>query len=406
VGLFAALSLARRGVEVRIIDEEWRSSTHSYALALHPKSLELLDALDLARPLLDKARRIRTIGLYDREERRAGLDLGAIDSKFPFMAVLAQADFESLLTRALADAKVEVEWNHRLSRVVPNGDHVDVTVDTLGKETMGYAVAQIETVIEGSKDFRVPFVIGADGHDSLVRTQLGIPFESVRDADEFAVFEFAAEGDLPDEMCVVLDDHKSNVLWPMTNGRYRWSFQLPPGVATGHSREKDRLLMPLSAPEVRELAPEQLQALIEERAPWFKASIGEVLWRLGVRFEYRLASAFGKAHVCLAGDAVHMTGPVGVQSMNIGLAEAAEAAEAIASILKGKGSVDALALYNTRHVGEWSHLLQVGGPELEPTDAALDWTREHAGELTPCIPASGEHFSRLAEQLGLHARTD
>jgi 3-(3-hydroxy-phenyl)propionate hydroxylase len=355
---------------------------------------------------LDKARKLGAVGLYDREGRRAGLRLDGIESEFPFIAVLAQGDFESLLTRALAEAKVEVEWNHRLSRVVPRGEHVDVTVDTLGKEPMGYGIAQIETVIEASKDFHVPFVLGADGHDSLVRTQLGIPFESIRDADEFAVFEFEADGDLPDEMCVLFDNGTSNVLWPMANGRYRWSFQLPPGVADGDSREKDRLLMPLSAPEVRELAPGQLQALIDQRAPWFEADIGEVLWRLGVRFEYRLAGAFGKEHVCMAGDAVHMTGPVGVQSMNIGLAEAAEAADAIASILKGKATIDALALYSTRHKGEWSRLLQVGGPELEPTGSALDWTKEHANEITACIPASGEHFSVLAEQLGLHARTD
>ena len=43
VGLFAGLCLAERGVGVQIIDKEWRGSMHSYALAIHPHSMALLD---------------------------------------------------------------------------------------------------------------------------------------------------------------------------------------------------------------------------------------------------------------------------------------------------------------------------------------------------------------------------
>ena len=53
VGLFAALSLAERGIDVQIIDKEWRGSSHSYALALHPEALRLLDALGAAKELID-----------------------------------------------------------------------------------------------------------------------------------------------------------------------------------------------------------------------------------------------------------------------------------------------------------------------------------------------------------------
>ena len=41
VGLFTALLLAERGLKVQIIDEQWRSATRSYGLALHPSSLRL-----------------------------------------------------------------------------------------------------------------------------------------------------------------------------------------------------------------------------------------------------------------------------------------------------------------------------------------------------------------------------
>ena len=50
VGLFAALALAKKGVHVVVADKEWRTGAHSYALALHPQTLSLLDELARLRP--------------------------------------------------------------------------------------------------------------------------------------------------------------------------------------------------------------------------------------------------------------------------------------------------------------------------------------------------------------------
>ena len=70
VGMFAALWLHKLGIQARIIDEARSSATHSYALALHPRSLELMDELGVAGAVLERARRVDTIGLYDGPERR------------------------------------------------------------------------------------------------------------------------------------------------------------------------------------------------------------------------------------------------------------------------------------------------------------------------------------------------
>lgn len=401
VGLFAALSLARRGIRVRIIDEEWRGSTHSYALALHPRSLELLDALGLATAALEKARTLRTVGLYDRSGRHAELKLDALSSRHPMVAVLAQVDLEDLLIGALEKEKVQVGWNHRLARISPEGSHVRATIHTLGKESLGYVVATEGTVVESSSEVDVPFLIGADGHNSLVRTQLGIQFERVRPADNFAVFEFEATGSLPDEMCILLDESSTNVLWPMPGNRYRWSFQLLDGQVAEQSREKDHLLMSLADSKRRALDVDRLREFIEQRAPWFDAKIERVVWSMPVRFAYRMAKAFGGSRAFLAGDAGHMTGPVGVQSMNVGLSEVAELCDAIAGVLEGKKNLDALAIYSTRRVSEWNHLLGVGAPGLSASENAEAWTRARAERLTACIPASGEHLRALVSQVGL-----
>ena len=71
VGLFAALSLARRGIRVQIVDHQWRPGTHSYALALHRRSLRLLGEVGLLDAVLQGAYRINRIAVYDDSTRRA-----------------------------------------------------------------------------------------------------------------------------------------------------------------------------------------------------------------------------------------------------------------------------------------------------------------------------------------------
>ena len=97
VGLFAALVLAKRGVRVRIVDKEWQTGTHSYALALHAGSLALLDAVGLKDRVLEAAYRIRTVALYDGAERKVAVPLSVLRTDTPFVAVVRQDVLETLL---------------------------------------------------------------------------------------------------------------------------------------------------------------------------------------------------------------------------------------------------------------------------------------------------------------------
>ena len=64
VGLFTAPQLARRGIRVEIIDKDWRTGAHSYALALHPSSLRLFQDVGLLGEILDESYLVKTIGIY------------------------------------------------------------------------------------------------------------------------------------------------------------------------------------------------------------------------------------------------------------------------------------------------------------------------------------------------------
>jgi 2-polyprenyl-6-methoxyphenol hydroxylase-like FAD-dependent oxidoreductase len=163
-------------------------------------------------------------------------------------------------------------------------------------------------------------------------------------------------------------------------------------------KDRSRLIM---APEHGEAEQHQrLQRLLRERAPWFDGGIREVGWATDIQFGHCLAHGFGRERTWLAGDAAHQTGPVGMQSMNCGLAEGTELASILTRILREGANPQLLEVYDSGRRGDWLQLLGVdGGPE--PANDAPGWARANCARIPACIPASGPDLAALLGQLGL-----
>ena len=117
-----------------------------------------------------------------------------------------------------------------------------------------------------------------------------------------------------------------------------------------------------------------------------------------MRFERRLVDAFGKQRVWLAGDAAHLTGPVGIQSMNVGIREAKRLAGLMVGILQRGDSTESLQTYDRERMTEWRFLLgRKGG--LKPRENTDKWIAQQCQRLLPCIPASDRDLANLADQL-------
>lgn len=402
VGLFAALALAKRGVKVEIVDREWCSGTRSYALALHAESLRLLEQAGALGNVLERAHRVRRIGLYQGHDRRAEMRISDLPEDHSFVAVIRQDEFEVELEKQLRAAGVKVHWSHEVNELRQDSQHVTARLHRLAKDSIGYVVQHTDWVVSKAWDETFPFVIGADGHASRVRRALDIENRKVADTIDFAVFEFRTDADAVDEMRLVLDDDSTNVLWTLPGGYCRWSFQIPVQTIRDDTREKSReMVMPGQGYDA-ELDADHLRQLIAQRAPWFKGSIDGIRWSAFVRFEGRLADSFGSGRVWLAGDAGHLTGPAGVQSMNVGLREGWDLAQRIADILQKQTPVATLEQYGAERIKEWRQLLGLegglrSGPRTDP------WIAARRQRLPPCIPASGADYARLAAQLGLEA---
>ncbi len=402
VGMFAALVLSDRGVSVDIFDSRWQTSAHSYALALHPDTLANFEKVGLLEEVLRHANRVRKMRLYEGPEFRQEVSISSLEDDFSFVAIMRQDILEDTLERALRKAGVKVRWNHQISDINPEPYHNEVTIEVLGKESFGYAIAHSEWLVEKVKREKAAFVVGADGHHSIIRKAMGYSFDEVRKPVYYAVFEFKTDRESGESVRIVLNENTTDVCWPMPDGYYRWSFQLDGDLEEIPPREKDQFDLSVDDLGYPELEDGKLEQLIRVRAPWFDAPVGEISWRKLVRFDHRIASDFGSGTVLIAGDACHMTAPAGIQSMNVGLREARDVADVIAQRRDTLAYQTALDAYRDARRREWNFLLGIEGG-LELRDDAHAWLKPYKDRLISAIPASGRDLEMIAGQLGLAA---
>ena len=399
-GLLTAILAAEAGMGVKIIDQEVRTTARSYACALHPRTLKLLDGMGLAAPLMERGRRIETVAFYDRESRRAEVKLSELGGTFPFLLILPQSAFEEVLEQRLRKAGVTVNWNHRFDDCQEQGDGVSATVEELGGTATGYIVPHWETVVKGRTQVHARFVVGADGWRSLVRRRMGIENTRVSGPQFFAAYEFESDGPGETEVKVVLDEATTNVLWPLQGNKCRWTFQLVKSEGLSEFPEKERRSVRFAQPAVDEEIRQYVERVAKQRAPWFSANVRAITWCTDVVFEQRVAKQFGRGHCWLAGDAAHQTGPVGVQSMNVGLSEAVALVGSLRKVLRERAPLEVLEAYDRERQEEWQRLLGLTGG-LKTRASTNAWVSERRARILPCLPGSEVDLTRLAGQLQL-----
>jgi 2-polyprenyl-6-methoxyphenol hydroxylase-like FAD-dependent oxidoreductase len=381
VGLFAALFLQQAGVRVEIVDMHQRTTQQSYALAMHPRTLRILEDAGLSERLIGAGRKVTKVAYYEGRERRAEVDFSALPHRYPYLLVIRQSLLERAVEEALHREKLKVLWQHRLQALTTDGATIQAEVAQLDQVATGYPVARSEWVVVRSETIRPAYVIGADGYDSAVRRMSGIEMEEHGAGQVFSVYEIEATGELPAEVRVMLDPDLTSVYWPLEEGRCRLGFQIRD--ASEHAASMERL-----------------EQLIGERAPWCTARPTQIYWSTLGLFEQRLTRSFGKGRVWLAGDAAHQAAPVGVHSMNSGLIEARELAARISRIQRAGGAPSLLDEFAAGTHEAWQSLL--GKSRAVHALAGADpWVRQTAARILACLPASGEDLDPLLEQIGL-----
>ena len=317
VGLTTALSLARNGVPVTVLEAEPEVVKEYRGSTFHPPTLEMLDDLGVAERLIAKAVVCPKVQYRDR---RAGLiaefDLGLLrdHTRYPFRLQIDQYSLALLILEQFQSLpNTDIRFRHKVTDVAPGVDGAVVTAETP----------------EGSVQFRAPYVVGADGAGSAVRSARGIEFPGMTYPERyltlFTTFDFAAH--IPELASVnyVSDPDE-------------WFLML-------RSPDIWRVLFPTGPEESDEdvTRDDVIQARLRGIVP--TESLFPIVHRRLYRVHQRVAATYRQGPVFLAGDAAHVNNPVGGMGLNGGIHDAVSLSEKLARVWHGELGDDALDDY-------------------------------------------------------------
>ncbi|RLP95899.1 FAD-dependent oxidoreductase [Micromonospora sp. CV4] len=296
-GLATALTLARRGVDVTVLDQLGSPPSTSRAAVVHAYTLEVLDRIGAATPLVAQGVRAPRFTVRDRDRVLLSVPFHQLPSRFPYALMVSQSVTEAVLTAQLADHGVQVRRPCRLTGLSRTADGV---------------VAQVD-----GAEVRARFVVGADGLHSTVRQLAGIGFTGPSDEESFVLADVRVHSVLPRDEAALFLARSGPLIWaPLPDGVVRLVAAVP------------------TAPAEPDTA--YLQALLDERGPARRPDrVTEVLWGSRFRVHHRIADTFRAGPVLLAGDAGHVHSPAGGQGMNLGICDAVALGAALADVLDG-----------------------------------------------------------------------
>ena len=159
-GLAAALFLSRADIACRVIDKAEKPSPWSKALAVNPRTLDLLKDTDVTPRIVDEGRPVRSVRMTRDGETLVELEPSELDAAFA-MTALPQSRTEVLLAEALAAYGVSPERGVALEDFKATDDGV--------RAILRRPDGQAETM-------DTPILFGADGAHSRVREVLGLDF--------------------------------------------------------------------------------------------------------------------------------------------------------------------------------------------------------------------------------------
>ena len=376
----AALRLREQGVDVRVIDRHSEDSAHNFPVVLHPLTLRLLASLGLTDVLFWRGRPVSQLAIYTEGERRAVLDLPEVKGISSGALTLPQDVLRKSLALALRNRGVPVEWNTRLASLQQD----DVAARGWLEACSSQHDAPDPSTSLQTSSFEADYVIGCDGYDSAVREALGIRLIEYGYLHSYAFFD-AVTGRAGTEAQLAVSEVSSNAFYPLQSGLARFSFQLTGAL--------DR------APDLS-----ALRELITARLPWHGEHVETCEWGGVAEFRHALASQFGRGRVWLAGEAAHLTGPLGVQSLNVGIDEASELAVRIADVLRHPSRGNFGDDYNARRIRQWQELLGVTQRATLGARAPA-WAWRNLDRILSCLPASGRDLDDLLDQLRLTPST-
>lgn len=312
-GVMLSLLLARKGVPVLLIESHLDFDRDFRGDTIHPATLEVLDQLGLADRLLQIPHgKVRHFQLVTSDRVYTLADFGRLRTKFPYIAMLPQAQFLDFLA---AEAR-----RYPSFKLVMGG-----TVQRLVEENGTVRGVRYRDTENLWHEVRAPLTIAADGRFSKLRGLAGI--EPVRNAPPMDVvwirlprrptdaFDHGAIYVHGGHFAVVLDRADE---WQIGYAILKGSYQQFRSQGVGAMQEALAHMVPWLKDRVH---------LLED---WKQMTVLSV--------ESSRVGKWFKPGLLLIGDAAHVMSPVGGVGINYAIQDAVETANILGEALK-KGVV-------------------------------------------------------------------
>lgn len=312
-GLTMAVELARRGVDVRIIDTAPAPTADTRALGVQPRTLELFERIGIADAAAAEGVHIADFKVFSEGKQFLHLDLHGLDSPYPYLLMLQQPRVEALLNSRLESLGVTVERPTELVTLRQDSDAVEVQLRH-GDGSVEHA--------------QTSWLIGCDGAHSTVRHQLGVPFVGAAFEENFAVADVEIDWPLPHNVFHAFLNRGNFVAYfPMPGGLHRLTIAYRPG----HTPTGD-------------VTYGELQAAVDRAAPR-GTRIAKVHYAGRFQIHQRKVARHSVGRVFLAGDAAHVHSVVGGQGMNTGIQDAFNLGWKLAAVVCGQAHPSLLDSY-------------------------------------------------------------
>ena len=314
-GLMMACQLAIQGIHFRIIDKKEQPTTHSGALIIQARSIEIFDQMGIAQKFINEGIIANHINILYNGKQLHKIpikNIGSGVSKFPYLLMVKQAKTEEILTDFINSRGYYIERGHELLNLYQ--DSTSVT-------------AELKNPDGSNESIKTLYLIAADGGKSSIREQLKIPF--IGKDHHKSLFIIDCKTDLKsseDDIFISVTNNSISGFFPMSDGKWRIDGTIPKELkpketltfddVEEHFSERNKMETKLSDPE------------------WFSV----------FHSHQHHAAIFQKERCFLIGDAAHIQSPVGAQGMNTGLQDAFNLSWKLAFVLKGKSDQ---ALLNT-----------------------------------------------------------
>ncbi|MFF4199086.1 FAD-dependent monooxygenase [Nonomuraea sp. NPDC001831] len=316
-GLALAVHLALHDIPVRVVDAAPAPATTSRALGLQARGIEVLERIGALGDLPQRSRPSLNMSYNEGSRTVLRLHVGQAVADQPKQTLLiSQAEVEGTLRRRLAELGGQVEWDTRL--VAARQDDTGVT-------------ATVATADGDRRPIHAHWLIGCDGAHSTVRKLAGIGFPGRKLLERLLMVDVRARWPL---------DSNGSTTW-MEAGHMLSVTALPDDTWRVFTEPPSQLPDQLSEREIGD----RVLSEFSRRSGIGLDTVTDVRWASEFRIHRRLADAYRRGRILLAGDAAHIQSPTGGQGQNTGLGDAENLAWKLVLVARGRADRRLLDTY-------------------------------------------------------------